>query len=121
VAKRGARLWLKASVCGHTVPVYYCLPGHPFLVTGGSENSGTYDPTANRVAISSAQTADSACETLLHELLHAFLYLSGVSHTFLKGNDKLEEDIIRTLSPHLFAGLRSSGMLKIPRPPKLKV
>jgi len=44
-------------------------------------------------------------ETLLHEVLHAVLYVTGTSDRL---SDKAEEHLIRSLSPALFALLRDN-------------
>lgn len=44
-------------------------------------------------------------ETLLHEVLHAVLYVTGISHGM---SDDDEEQLIRSLSPCLFMLLRDN-------------
>lgn len=47
-------------------------------------------------------------ETLLHELIHALFYNTGISERF---TDKTEEQIVRALSPALFSLLRDNPAL----------
>jgi hypothetical protein len=117
---RGARLWFRAIVCGQTVPVYLCKPGNVYLLEEEDEKLlGVFDHDKNRIAVCSEQPVESIKETLVHELLHAYFYLSRVRSNFLRDNLELEEKIVGTLAPHLFAGLRDSGLLRIPRLPKI--
>lgn len=54
------------------------------------------------------QSPDCERDTMLHEVLHATLFVSGLSHPL--EHDK-EEELVRTLTPWLLAVLRDNPAL----------
>lgn len=71
------------------------------------------------------QVADRMAETLMHEVLHATIDASGLGWLLRRRfrmsesqRDAFEEDVIRVLSPALFASLRGAGWLRFPRLPR---
>lgn len=71
---------------------------------------GMWDGKNARILLT-AKAADTIVrETLLHELLHTILELSGASHVHIKDKDE-EEGIVRSLTPMLLDTLRRNPRL----------
>jgi Zn-dependent peptidase ImmA (M78 family) len=75
------------------------------------EARGFTNLDTNRIVIRKNMPAHMQRETLVHELLHAIWYHSGVWKR-IGLTDRKEEDMISTITPHLVAALVDIGIVK---------
>lgn len=81
------------------VTVYTKAPKDADAASQGGTWFGDYDPKTNEIRIMKGQV-DIMRDTLLHEIIHAVLSITGVSRDL---SDPAEERIVRALAPSLDA------------------
>ena len=112
------RLWLTLPMADTEVRVYLASPDDHDLLTED-------DPTPAEgmclrgegvVLISESVPARRRLGVLVHELLHAAVFLSGAATT-ARINDEREEALVSAVAPLLTHGLVEAGMLRGKRVP----
>jgi hypothetical protein len=108
---RGVRLLRVVDMCGVRVPVVAAnLEQWPALLEAdGTTLDGTFDYSLCAVIIRAGQSHTLLRDAVTHELVHAFLHLSGIGRQLkaLMGKragerwEEIEEGLVRTATPHL--------------------
>lgn len=106
--------WLALHIGGQRWSVHIVSPKSKHLVDEeGVRHVGRCVYVASRIYISSELSESVREDTLLHELLHALLYVSGAEAAYGK-SAKLEEQLVSALAPMLHRLLRDLGF-RFPR------
>ena len=71
---------------------------------------GATDNEDTTIYIKRCQSPSSKRDTLLHEVLHALIWLSGYNHSTRLSFEK-EERLVRSLAPWILAALRDNPEL----------
>jgi len=79
-------------------------------VTGKTLLYGETDHLQTEIRLNSGQSQDSLRDTVLHEVLHAVLWISG-ANKLLTLDDDAEERLTRLLAPWLLTLLRDNPRL----------
>jgi hypothetical protein len=108
--------WLAVHVGGQRWGVHLVSPRSKHLVNDeGTRLVGKCDYDRCRIYISSALDAPAREDTLLHELLHAALYVSGAEEAYGKEH-AAEERLVTSITPVLHRLLRDLGF-RFPKGP----
>lgn len=102
--------WLSVHIGGQLWSVYVVNERSKWLRTeelGVCKGITYFDDC--RIYLAREQSAQAFEDTLLHELLHALLRVSGAAHKI--GNENDEEDVVRDLTPVLHRLLKDLGFL----------
>lgn len=99
--------WLSLHIGGQMWGVYLVNPGHWRLQDEEEHVFGINYPGECRIYLARGQSEQAFEDTLLHELLHASLAVSGASHDI--GDARKEERIVRSLTPVLHRLLKDLG------------
>ena len=90
-------------------------PGNCHLIgDGGAPLHGCCELAKCTIYISKALCEDAREDTLLHELLHAVVYVTGAGEAAFAGVPAIEEALVGTLTPTLHQVLRDFGF-RFPR------
>lgn len=101
--------WLRFMLGGQRWAVHLVSPRSKHLVTEDGAHVGRCVYERCRIYISRDLDAAAREDTLLHEALHALLYVSGADESYGK-SAKTEERIVGALTPHLHRWLHDLGM-----------
>jgi hypothetical protein len=105
--------WLELSIGGQRWKVYLVGPKSKHLMGPEGTRVGTCDYEHCRIYISKSVGEDAREDALLHELLHAALYVSGAEAAY--GGDAVkDEQIVGALTPCLHRVLKDLGF-RFPR------
>ncbi len=102
------KLWLKLHIGGQAWKVYITPSCNKKLNFDGDHCAGRCDYDACKIYISKALDDQAREDTLLHELLHALLYVSGAENAY-DGDPKIDETIVSALTPILHRLLKDLG------------
>lgn len=105
--------WLAVHVGGQRFRVHLVPPDHPALE---GENYGSTDHAKSEIFVERRLSQSATEDTLLHELLHAAMDVSGATHVLNDDRD-VEEAVVRALTPVLHRLLLDLGF-SFPRVPK---
>ena len=88
------------------LPASMLVMGQRYRVRGESIDGrlGVSDHHAQTIDISPEQATDSQADTLLHESLHALIWVSGASEMFHDGD--VEERFVKTIAPVMLDWVR---------------
>jgi hypothetical protein len=109
---KGTSLAGQIVLCGHTIDILLVDD----LRDGEVECNGLYDTLTATISIDSALSENLLRTVLVHEILHAMLDLSGAMHELCSDlapnvdGDRVEERLVRTLTPHIVAILNSDQL-----------
>jgi hypothetical protein len=92
---------------GQKWTAYIVGPKSKHLVHEGEHKGGTCSYYDGKIYISSDQSAEQREDYFLHEVLHALIWLCGRGKFFAE--DKLEEDFVVAMTPHLHRFLKDLG------------
>lgn len=114
----------RLSICGLEYKVVYASSDDvPELI----ENDGHTSCSTNTIYIRTNLTVSRKRDTLLHEILHAFLEASGIDHFLghaLKGEakeyERFEETLIRLVVPSILRLVEENGGALLDVPTKVK-
>lgn len=107
------------SICGLEYRVVFTTPDE---VAELAENDGLCRRSTNTIYIRKGMPASRTRDTLIHEVMHAFLEASGLGH-YLEQHlkdpdtyDKFEETLIRLMVPSLLRLVEDNGqtLLDVP-------
>lgn len=102
-------------VCGVRVPVVRATADQiPDLAEDGRLLDGYFCSTQSVIFIRDGQSHTQERDTIVHEVAHAFLYLSGLGHRLeeVVGPalfERFEEGLVRMATPHLVAFILENG------------
>lgn len=102
--------WLSLRIGGQRWGVYVVASGNPNLRHAGKRCMGVCDPVKCRIYISRDQSQASLEDTLLHELLHATLKVTGADEAYARA-EQVEEDIVKPVTPVLHGLLLDLGFV----------
>lgn len=106
--------WLALFLGGQKWSVYLVSPNSKHLILEGGERChGRCFYDTCRIYISKALDEGAREDALLHELLHALLYVSGAEKAY-SGDPKKDEDLVGALTPMLHRLLKDLGF-RFPR------
>ena len=100
--------WLALHVGGQKWGVYLVPPTSKHLLDGDDSCVGRCDYEHSRIYVSRALDEPAREDTLLHELLHALLFVSGAEAAYGK-SPKAEELLVAALTPILHRLLKDLG------------
>jgi hypothetical protein len=104
-------LWMKIHVGGQLWKVYLVSPKHKKLKGGDLNGSCHYEES--KIYISKALDGEARDDTLLHELLHALMFVTGADKAY--GGDAVKEEaLVSALTPALHRVLVDLGF-RVPR------
>lgn len=110
--------WLALRLGGQRWSVYLVSPQSKHLACEkGNRRHGSCDYESSRIFVSKALEQSARDDVLLHELLHALLYVTG-AETAYGGDPKKDEHVVSCLTPTLHQVLRDLGF-RFPRGPYL--
>lgn len=72
---------------------------------------GSTHPISQKIFLEPGGTTQKQEETLIHEIMHAVWWQSGLSTRF-KDNPKIEEEVISALSMGIYQVLKDNDLLK---------
>ncbi len=90
--------WLKLQIGGQRWGVFLVSPRSKFLKAGKKQRLGTCDFDQCKIFIDRSLAPPAREDTLLHELFHAALFVSGADCAYGRSHD-VEEDIVGPLTP----------------------
>lgn len=102
-------IWLRFRIGGQRWAVEIVSPRSKFLVDEDGSHVGRCVYERCRIYLSRDLESAAREDALLHELLHALLYVSGADEHYGK-SAKVEERIVGALTPHLHRLLVDLGM-----------
>lgn len=111
------RLWLTTRMADADVRVYLASPDDPDLLVDGTPAEGVCFQGDGVVLINADVPQQRRMGVLVHELLHAALFLSGAKAT-LRLSDEREERIVGAVAPLLTHGLAHARLLRGRRVPR---
>lgn len=108
---RGVKHLTTIVICSVRVPVVEATTEQAPCLAG---NDGAFDYTKLVIYVAPEQSSTHLRDTVVHEVAHAFIYLSGLGHTlktmlqpkYVKhwdGDDGTEETLVRMVTPHCVA------------------
>ena len=106
---RGAKKLRTVPICGVKVPVYVVQPG---MVPDMGDDMGQCDHNRLAIFVRAGQHPTQERDTVMHELAHMFLILSGIRSMLeaqfgkRDGFDEFEESLVRVATPHLVGYLK---------------
>jgi hypothetical protein len=115
---RGVKKLRVLTICGVRVPVIRATPEQvPELLEDGSLKDGIFCHERCCIFVREGQSKTQERDTIVHEVAHAFLHLSGIGHQlqfFLgpkaaKNFEAMEEMLVRGATPHLVGLLADNG------------
>lgn len=110
--------WLALRIGGQRWAILIVSPKSKFLVDDeGSSCVGRCDYDRSRIYISRDLDDAAREDTLLHELLHAMLYVTGAEHAY-KGSHAAEERLVGALTPVMHRLLSDLGF-RFPKGPNV--
>ena len=89
--------WLRLRIGGQAWGAYLVNPGHRRLLDEHEHVYGIAYPEEGRIYLSRGQTESALEDSLVHELLHATMAVSGAGHAI--GDAAKEETVVRALTP----------------------
>lgn len=105
------RLWLTCPMADTDVRVYLASDDDPDLIVEGVPAEGMCLRGEGVVLVNETVPARRRLGVLLHELLHAAVYLSGAK-TAVRLSDDREESLVGAIAPLLTHGLVGAGLLR---------
>ncbi len=100
--------WLALHIGGQKWGVYLVNPGSKRLAAEPDETvHGITYLDECRIYLARGQSSEALEDTLLHELLHAMMQVSGAAHEI--GDADKEEKVVRDLTPMLHRLLKDLG------------
>lgn len=113
---KGVRLIATIPIAGVDVEVYRASTEQVVKLADGVD--GVFEPSTTAIFVRTGQTASQEQDTIVHECVHAFIYLTGLGNTLRlilgpkrsaswDGDDGIEETLVRQITPHVVALLRS--------------
>lgn len=109
------KLWVSPHIGGQQWKVYLVSPRSHHLKEQGKCLAGKCDYPNCRIYISQAQDPQLREDTLLHELLHAALFVSAADQVY-EGDPEKDEVLVAALTPCLHRLLKDLGF-KFPAGP----
>jgi hypothetical protein len=114
---RGVRHVRTLTICGVRVPIVRATPEQvPELLEDGRVLDGYFCFERLIIVIRAGQSKTQERDSIVHETVHGFLYLSGARHQLkfalgpkFKGFEDFEELIVRNMTPHLVGLLECNG------------
>lgn len=108
---RGVKLLRRLKFAGLTIPVIRSTPELTPELTGedGSVLHGVFVPSLMLIFISAGQATTVERDSIAHESVHAFIYVTGLGHVLEeavpdeKVRERLEERLVRVATPHIVA------------------
>lgn len=109
--------WLATFVGGQRWSVYLVSPNSKHLLVDGEYKAGTCDYVRCRINIANDLDEQAREDTLLHEFIHALLYVTGAQKAY--GNSyEAEELLVSAITPSMHRLLKDLGF-RFPRGPYL--
>jgi hypothetical protein len=109
------RRWLPVFIGGQRWSVLLCSPRSKHLKKDGCKCVGICNYEKNKIYISSELNSEAREDTLLHEVLHALLHVTGAEAAY-DGDAGKDEDLVKALTPALHRLLKDLGF-KFPKGP----
>lgn len=106
-------LWLRVRIGGQRWKIFLVSPRSKFLIDeNGDRLDGLCEYDTCRIFINRDLSEDVFHDTLLHELMHAILHVSGATK-FYKDSHKKDECVCGSVAPYLHSVLNEMGV-KLP-------
>lgn len=105
--------WLDLRIGGQRWAVHLVSPKSKYLVDDEGVHVGRCVYEKCRIYVSSALDPEARDDTLLHELLHALLFVTGAEKVY-GGNARAEERLVSALTPTMHRLLSDLGF-RFPR------
>lgn len=100
--------WLSFFIGGQKWTVYLVSPKSKHLQDDETWLAGLCSCEKCRIYISNALDEQAREDTLLHEILHALLYITGAGKAFKIGDD-VEENFVLSMTPVMHRLLKDLG------------
>jgi Zn-dependent peptidase ImmA (M78 family) len=107
--------WLSLHIGGQKWGVHVVSPRSKHLKQEGCELDGKCDYQACRIYLSQAMESPLREDTLVHELLHALLFVTGAEKVYDSDASK-DESLVQCLTPALHRLLKDLGF-RFPKGP----
>lgn len=101
--------WLALHVGGQKWSIYLVSPKSKYLLSEGESCQGICEFKTCKIYLDRSLSDPVLEDTLIHELLHASLYVSGGDDAYNK-SAKIEEHIVRALTPCWHRILKDLGL-----------
>lgn len=102
------RVLFRPHIGGEQWTIYEVAPGNKNLLADGDRCNGRCCPDECKIYINRDLDPSAKAHTVLHELVHALLHVTGADKVYDMDHDK-EEILVSALTPALHRLLKDNG------------
>lgn len=102
------KIWFKTQIGGQAWTIYLVSPNSKHLVVDGDLLDGKCVYPYCKIYIRNDMAEGATHDTLVHELLHAWVWVSGAGEVYENDYEK-DERLVSRLTPYLHRGILDLG------------